>query len=227
MFWGISQHFVIARTSVQNGLSAKRVELVHLIHKFGQLSHVKKFRNERTRSTTFDSKTHVLACFRTFRYYMNFGAKRAEMMQLMYKFMPQSRVGIVRNKCSRSTTLDAKLMFADFRTVSLLHEPGRTSAMNAQVHAMKLCQNFSQRTLPIHPIGPQTHDWCFSDHFITARTFVQNATKSPYNFSQRTHPIHPMGPRTHVLGRLRPFHYCTNFRAKRIELVPLMHKFVQ
>jgi hypothetical protein len=29
------------------------------------------------------------------------------------------------------------------------------------------------------------------------------------------------------LGRLRPFHYCTNFRAKRIELVPLMHKFVQ
>jgi hypothetical protein len=81
--------------------------------------------------------------------------------------------------------------FQAFRTVSLLHDlrckTDRTSAINAQVSATKPRRNFSQRTYPIHPIGPQTH----------------------------------------ILGRFRPFCYCTNSDAKWAELVPLMHKFVQ
>ena len=36
------------------------------------------------------------------------GAKRAEVLQ---KFVPRSRVGIVRNELTRSTPLDPKLMF--------------------------------------------------------------------------------------------------------------------
>ena len=33
----------------------------------------------------------------------------------------------------------------------------KTSRSGAKVRAMKSCQNFSQRTHPIHPIGPKTH----------------------------------------------------------------------
>jgi hypothetical protein len=51
--------------------------------------------------------------------------------------------------------------FGVFRTVSLLHESrcktGRTSAINAKVRKKKSRRNFSQRTHPIHSIGPKTH----------------------------------------------------------------------
>ena len=87
------------------------------------------------------------------------GAKRAELVQ---KFVPQSRVGIFRNERTRATPLDRKLMFwrvsyrlSAFETVWLPYETlcktGRTSAKG---RAMKLRQNFSQRTHPIHTIGP-------------------------------------------------------------------------
>ena len=62
--------------------------------------------------------THVLvrlAVFRCildfFHYCTNLGAKRAEPVQLMQKFVPQSRIGIFRNQRTRSTPLDPKLMF--------------------------------------------------------------------------------------------------------------------
>ena len=43
-----------------------------------------------------------------FRYYMKLGA---ELVQLMEKFVPLSRIGIFRNERTRSTPLDPKLMF--------------------------------------------------------------------------------------------------------------------
>ena len=66
---------------------------------------------------------------------------------------------------SRSTPLEPKLMFwcvsfrlGAFWTVSLLHETWskmrQTGAINTKVHATMSCQNFSQRMLPIHTIGP-------------------------------------------------------------------------
>ena len=90
------------------------------------------------------------------------GAKRAELVQ---KFVPRSRIGIFHNKSTRSTPLDPKLMFwcvsyhlGAFGTVRLPYETrrkmGRTSAKD---RATKSRQNFSQRTDPIHPIGPKTN----------------------------------------------------------------------
>ena len=43
-----------------------------------------------------------------FRYYMKLGA---ELVQLMDKFVPLSRIGIFRNKRTRSTALDPKLKY--------------------------------------------------------------------------------------------------------------------
>jgi hypothetical protein len=51
--------------------------------------------------------------------------------------------------------------FGAFRTVSLLHKyrckTGRNGNINAQVRQTKLRRNVSQRTHPIHSIGPTTH----------------------------------------------------------------------
>jgi hypothetical protein len=64
-----------------------------------------------------------------FCYYMKLAAKRAKLVQLKQKYIPQSRVIIFHNECSRSTPLDPKLMFwcvsfylGAFGTISLLHE---------------------------------------------------------------------------------------------------------
>ena len=60
------------------------------------------FHYERARSTPLDSKL-IFFAFRkvwvhlgSFRYCTKFGAKWAELVQLMQKFMPQSRVGTFR-----------------------------------------------------------------------------------------------------------------------------------
>ena len=45
---------------------------------------------------------------------MKLGAKQAELVQ---KFVPRSRVRIIRNECTRSTPLDPKLTFGAFRTI--------------------------------------------------------------------------------------------------------------
>jgi hypothetical protein len=44
------------------------------------------------------TQTHVLGRFGPFRYYTNFGAKQAELGQLMRKLVQRSRVGIFRNE---------------------------------------------------------------------------------------------------------------------------------
>src|SRR6185437_13345947 len=46
-----------------------------------------------------------------FRYCTKLGAKWAELVPLMQKFMPGSRVGIFRYERTRSTPLDSKFMF--------------------------------------------------------------------------------------------------------------------
>ena len=79
-------------------LGAKRAELVQ---KFVPRSRDGIFRNERTRSIPFDPKltfwciSYQLGAFGTVWLPYEIGAKRAEQVQ---KFVPQSRVGIFRNK---------------------------------------------------------------------------------------------------------------------------------
>ena len=48
---------------------------------------------------------------------MILGSKQAELLQLMQKFVPQSRVRIFCNKSTRSTPFDPKHMFGVFCSV--------------------------------------------------------------------------------------------------------------
>ena len=90
---------------------------------------------------------------------MKLGAKRAELVQ---KFVPRSRVGIFRNERTRSSPLDPKLTFwcvwyylCAFVTVWLPYKTRcKTGRCSAKVCATKSLRNVSQRTHPIHPIGP-------------------------------------------------------------------------
>ena len=76
-------------------------------------------------------------------------------------FVPRSRVGSFHNERTRSTPLDAKLMFwcisyrlRVFGTVKLPYETqGKTFRTSPKVRATQSRQNFSQRTHPIDPIG--------------------------------------------------------------------------
>ena len=78
------------------------------------------------------------------------GAKRAELVQ---KFVPQSRVGILHNERTRSNPRDPKLTFwcisyylGAFGTIWLPYETRwKTSRTSAKVCATKSHRNFSQR----------------------------------------------------------------------------------
>ena len=92
------------------------------------------------------------------------GSKRAELVQLIQKLKPRSRVKIFGNERTRSTPLDPKLMvwhisyyLIAFGTILSRYETrfktGQPSAINAKVRATKSRQNFSKRALLIHTIG--------------------------------------------------------------------------
>src|SRR6185503_18182476 len=113
-------------------------------------------------------------------------AKRAELVQ---KFVPRSRVGIFRNKHTRSTPSNPKMTFCcvsyylgAFGTVWLPYETRcKTGQTSAKVRATKPRQNFSQRMHPIHPIGPKTDVFvrfvlfgCIRDRLIALPNSMQN-----------------------------------------------------
>ena len=100
-----------------------------------------------------------------FRYCTKLGAKWAELVQLMQKFMPRSRVGTFRYGLTRYTPWDPKLMFLlhfvmfgciYYRFVATLNlvQMGQFGAINAKVRITKSRLNLSLRTRPIHTIGP-------------------------------------------------------------------------
>jgi len=143
-------------------LGAKRAELVQ---KFVPQSRVGFFRNEGTRSTPCDPKL-TFWCIRTiwvhsglFGCLTKLGAKWAELVQ---KFVKRSRIRIFRNERTRSAPLDPKLTFwcvsyylGAFGTAWLPYKTrSKTGRTSAKVRATKSRRNFSQRTHPIHPIGP-------------------------------------------------------------------------
>ena len=122
--------------------------------------------------STIGPKTPVLVNFFSvwvhfgpFHYCTKLGAKWANLVQLMQKFMPRCLLTIFRNKSSRSTPLEPKLMFCcvsfylgAFETIWLQHKTrckmGQPGTIKAKVCATKSCQNFSKWTLPVHIIGP-------------------------------------------------------------------------
>ena len=52
-----------------------------------------------------------------FRYYTKLGTKRVELVQLMQKIVPWSRIGIFRNERTQSTPLDPNSYFGSSRSV--------------------------------------------------------------------------------------------------------------
>ena len=144
----------------------------------------------------------------------NLGAKRAKLVQ---KFVPRSRIGIVRNERTRSTPLDPKLTFRcasfylrAFETVWLPYETRcKTGRTSAKVRATKSRRNYSQRRTRSTPLDPKLTFCCVSYYLgafgtvwspyetrcKTGRTSAKvRAMKSLRNYSQRTQPIHPIGP---------------------------------
>ena len=105
-----------------------------------------------------------------FHYYMDLGAKWVELVQLMDKFVPLSRIRFFRNECTRSTPLDPKLVFwcvshylGAFGTVWVPYETRcKTGRASAKVRAVRPRRNFLQQTHPIHPIDPKLTFWCVS-----------------------------------------------------------------
>jgi hypothetical protein len=131
--------------------------------------------------------------------------------------MPRSRVEIFCNERTRSTPLDPKLTFwcvsyylGAFGTIWLPYETQcKTGRTSAKVRPTMSCRNFSQRTQPIHPIGPKidvlvrSYDLgAFRTVWFPYETLCKTgrtsskvcATKSHRIFSQRTHPMHPIRP---------------------------------
>jgi hypothetical protein len=90
--------------------------------------------------------------------------------------------------------LNPNSYFGVFWTVSLLQElrckTGRTSVINALVRATKSRRNFSHRTHPIHPIGPQTHIlWRFGPFRYCKNFGAKHAEllQSMHKLMQRSH----------------------------------------
>ena len=127
-----------------------------------------------------------------FHYGSKLGAKRAEVMQLMQKFVPRSHIGIFRNKRARSTHWILNSCFRVFLSVwvhlglcgcciKLGAKWAECGAIIAKVRATKSHRNFSQRTYRVHPIRPQTDVLvcfilfgCILDSLVALRNSVQN-----------------------------------------------------
>src|SRR6185312_2448937 len=98
-------------------LDAKQGELVQLMRKFLPRCHVGIFSTNApnpphwTLNSCFSALHSVLMHLGSFRNCMKLGAKQCELVQLMYKLVPRSHVGIYRNDRTQSTPLDPKLMF--------------------------------------------------------------------------------------------------------------------
>ena len=94
-------------------------------------------------------------------------AKWAEQVQ---NFVPRGRFLIFHNKHTQLALLGPKVMswcvsycLDAFGTVWLPYKTRcKTGRTGAKVCAMKSCQNFSQRTHSIHPIGPKFMFQCVS-----------------------------------------------------------------
>ena len=89
---------------------------------------------------------------------------RCKTAQPVQKFVARSCVGTFCNELTRYTPLDHKLKFwcvsyylGPFWTIWLPYETRcKMSRTSAKVRATKSLRNFSQRTHPIHTIGPKT-----------------------------------------------------------------------
>ena len=166
---------VALRYSVENGTNC--------CNKCKSSSHKVAFEffcNKSTLSTLgFGAFQSVWVHLGPFRYCMKLGAKWAELVQLMQKFMPRSRVRIFRNECTRSTPLDPKLLFCSIvygciwdRSIALRYsvENGTNCCNKCKSSSHKVALEFFA-TNPPNPLHVLVHFIVFGctwDHFVTA-----------------------------------------------------------
>jgi len=143
-------------------IDAKRAVLVP---KFVPQSRFGIFRNERILSTPLDPNlmfwclSYYLGAFGTVWLSHESRGKTAELVQ---KSMKRSRAGNFHNERTRSTPSDPKLMFwcilyyfwCIWDCLVALRNSVQNGRTSEKVHATKSRRNFSQRTHPMHPIGP-------------------------------------------------------------------------
>jgi len=172
------------------------------MQKFVQQCLVRFFHNERSRSIPLDHKlifwcvSFRLGAFGTISLLHETRCKWANLVQLMHEFVPQSLVRISRNRCSRSTQLDPKLMFScvsfrlgAFGTFMLLHKLDAKRAKLVQLMQkfvprclVRIFCNERSRSTPLDPklmlgcVSPRSG--AFWNSFATARNLVQNAPNS-------------------------------------------------
>ena len=139
------------------------VKWAEVVQKVRAMKSCRNFLQQTIRSTPLDSNL----MFHCVSYYLGaFGivccvtTLSSKPAKLVRKFVPQSRVGIFHNECTRSPPLDSNLMFrcvsyylGAFGTVCCVTRQCKIGQPGAKVRAMKSRQNFSQRTHPVHPIG--------------------------------------------------------------------------
>jgi hypothetical protein len=105
----------------------------------------------------------------------------------------------------------------------------RTNSLN------KSRRNFSQRTHPIHSIGPKTYvSGCFRTFRYSTKVDAKLAELVPLTHqfvkesrvrifhNERTRST-PLDAKTHILGRSRPFRCYMKVDAKLAKLAPLTH----
>ena len=144
-------------------LGAKRAELVQ---KFVPRSRVGIFCNKSTRSTPWDPKLmfwcilYHFDAFGTLRLPYETRGKTGRTSAKVHA-TKSSRI-FFRDERNKSTPFDPKLMFwcilYRFGAIATIWLPcktrGETFRTSAKVRATKSRRNFSQRTHPMHPIGP-------------------------------------------------------------------------
>jgi len=162
-------------------LAAKRAKLVQVMQKFVPRCLVRSFCNERSRSTPLDPKL-MFGCvslhsgaFGTVSLLHETRCKWANLVQLMQEFVPQSPVRISRNRRSRSTQLDPKLMFScvsfrlgAFGTIMLLHKLDAKCAKLVQLMQIFVprcvVRNFRNKRSRSNPLESKLIFWCVSFH---------------------------------------------------------------
>ena len=137
-----------------------------------------------------------------FRYCMKLGAKRAELVQLMQKFVPRSRVGIFTTNTPNPPHWTLNSSFVAFLSV--------------WVHLGLFC--FGSKLSAKWTELVQCKSFC---HKVASDVFTTNAPN-------RLHwtPDSSFVAFHSVWVHLGPFHYCTKLGAKWAELVRLMQIFV-
>ena len=142
--------------------------------------------------------------FGLFCYCTKLVAKRVELVQLVQKFVPRSRIRIFGNECTQSTPLGLKLMFwciswclGAFGHVQLLHETRCKICWTGTINAQDSC------------------------HEIASKFFATNAPDPP-----RWTLNLCFGVSHSIWVHLAMFHYYRKLGARQVELVQLMQKFV-